>query len=476
MRDFFAPDDFYQFEKVTLPALLNQGWVRAESRLRHFETGRLIPVEIEGLVIEDAAGTPVCLATVTRDLTERYESQKQKERLETRLVQAQKMEALGRLTGGIAHDFNNSLTVILGYAAMLRSSDHITDKERRAATAIGEAGARSRDMIAQLLGFSRQQVIAPVALDLNKLLIDSQAILRRLVGEDVDLKVVPGDDLWSVLLDGNQVHQVLMNLAANARDAMPNGGKLTIETVNTVIDEVYARNDPAAHPGEYVLLAVTDSGVGMDEATAAQVFEPFFTTKQKGEGTGLGLATVYGIVRQNKGFINVYSEPGHGAVFKLYFPRFNGTPAALPGNQQERTTPASRKKGTVLLVEDDELVRSMTTDTLIHLGYTPLAAATPDEAIDICRNLATPIDLVVSDVVLGGMKGTELRDRLVEIRPALKVLFVSGYTSNVIVRHGVLKPGVDFLQKPFSIEALSMSIEALLAKSDRAAGAPDINA
>lgn len=462
--DFFAPADLERFEQFIMPAFLRAGWTRAESRLRHFRTGRLIPVEIEGLVIRDAHGAPVCLATVTRDLTERYEAQRQKEKLETRLVQAQKMEALGRLTGGIAHDFNNSLSVILGYAAMLACSDRLSAKEQDAVRAISDAGVRSRDMIGQLLGFSRQQVIAPLPLDLNRQIADSRDLLARLLGEDVELNVLPGDDLWSVMLDSTQVHQMLMNLAANARDAMPNGGKLTVETANVVVDEANGHHDPASPTGEYVLLAVSDTGIGMDEATVAQIFEPFFTTKERGEGTGLGLATVYGIVRQNRGFINVYSEPNRGATFKLYFPRLAGVVAAPSQQAPEPASAMSRRNGSILLVEDDELVRTMTADTLVYLGFEPLVAESPQDAIEICRDQTKPVDMVISDVVMPGMKGTDLRDRLLDLRPGLKVLFVSGYTSDVIVRHGVLRPGVHFLQKPFSVEGLAAKIEELLGR------------
>jgi two-component system, cell cycle sensor histidine kinase and response regulator CckA len=304
--------------------------------------------------------------------------------------------------------------------------------------------------------------VQPVVLDVNDVLTDMNKMLRRLIDEHIELTVTPGKDIGRIRADSGYVGQVLMNLVVNARDAMPNGGKLTIETSNTAIDEAYVRNDPAAHAGDYVLLAVTDTGIGMDEATAAQIFEPFFTTKQTGEGTGLGLATVYGIVRQNQGFINVYSERGYGATFKLYFPRFTGTPESRTEQAPGKALAAGERKGTILLVEDDDLVRSMTADTLVFLGYTPLTAATPQQAIEICCNPATQIDLVVSDVVMAGMKATDLRDRLVERRPGLKVLFVSGYTSNVIVRHGILKPGVDFLQKPFSVESLGARIEGLL--------------
>jgi len=460
--DFLPPQELGHFESAVMPALLRDGWVRVESKLRHFPSDRLIPVEIEGIVIRGEHGAPICLATVTRDLSERYEAGRQREKLETRLVQAQKMEALGRLTGGIAHDFNNSLTVILGYAALLLSSDQLNEKQQQALRGIREAGERSRDMVGQLLGFSRQQIITPRPLDLNRSVSQSHQILQRLVGEDVELDVFAGTDLWSVLLDPTQVYQVLVNLAANARDAMPSGGKLTIETSNAVIDATWEQGDPAATAGEYVMLAVGDTGVGMDAATAAQVFEPFFTTKPEGLGTGLGLATVYGIVRQNRGFIAVYSEPGIGTTFKLYFPRLVGAGEESVGASADGTPVSGSRRASVLLVEDDDLVRGMTADTLTYLGYAPLVAANAQEAIGICRTRANAVDLVITDVVMPEMKGTELRDRLVEIRPGLKVLFVSGYTSNVIVRHGVLKPGVDFLQKPFSMETLSSKIEEML--------------
>jgi PAS domain S-box-containing protein len=331
--DFLAPQELGHFESAVMPALLRDGWVRVESKLRHFPSGRLIPVEIEGIVIRDAYGVPICLATVTRDLTERYEAERQREKLETRLAQAQKMEALGRLTGGIAHDFNNSLTVILGYAALLLSSDHLNEKQLQALRGIREAGERSRDMVGQLLGFSRRQIITPRPLDLNRSVSQSHQILQRLVGEDVELDVSAGTGLWNVLLDPTQIYQVLVNLAANARDAMPSGGKLTIETSNAVIDETFGQGDPAVTAVEYVMLAVGDTGVGMDAATAAQAFEPFFTTKPEGLGTGLGLATVYGIVRQNRGFINVYSEPGIGTTFRIYLPPAGGRGRGIRGRQ-----------------------------------------------------------------------------------------------------------------------------------------------
>ncbi len=461
IADFFPPKEMQSFAESAMPVLLREGWVRKEFRLRHFRSGEPIPVEVEGILIRELNGTPICLATVTRDLTERYASERQRVKLEMQLVQAQKMEALGRLTGGIAHDFNNSLTVILGYAALVGASERLSEKERAAIKGIADAGRRSKDLVGQLLGFSRQQIIAPSPLNLNQTLVDSKQILARLLGEDVDLEVIPGENLWSVLLDTTQVDQVLMNLAANARDAMPHGGKLTLETSNAAIDSADARKNPAMQPGDYVLLTVSDTGIGMDEATAAQVFEPFFTTKDQGEGTGLGLATVYGIVRQNDGFINLYSEPDRGTTFNIYFPRFAG--ACAEAAEEAAETRPGVGKGNILLVEDDELVRNMTADTLLFLGYTPLVAGNAQEAINICENLATPIDLAISDVVMPGMRGTELRDRLIGIRPGLKVLFMSGYTSNVIVRHGVLKPGVHFLQKPFSVENLGARIEEILA-------------
>jgi two-component system, cell cycle sensor histidine kinase and response regulator CckA len=435
----------------------------AESLYRH-KDGHVYPVEIQSSFLE-FEGIEYKVSFI-RDITERREAERQKARLETHLMQAQKIEAVGRLTGGIAHDFNNSLTVILGYADMLKWSDHLSSEDRAAVESIANAGIRSRDLVSQLLGFSRQQVIAPRPLKLNRMLADSRLLLARLAGEDIELLTIPGENLWDVHLDETQVDRVLMNLVANARDAMPKGGRLTLETSNAVIDRAYAGRNPAAQAGEYVRLAVSDTGIGMDAGTAAHVFEPFFTTKGAGRGTGLGLATVDGIVRQNSGFVDVDTEPGRGTAFQIYFPRFvDGAldGAGDPPEPLEVPRTAGRANGAILLVEDDELVRNMTADALRFLGYSPIVAVNPKDALAICADHSRPIDLVISDVVMPDLNGPDLRDRLVRLRPHLNVLFVSGYTANVIVRHGVLEPGVHFLQKPFSFDSLGAKIEEILA-------------
>jgi two-component system cell cycle sensor histidine kinase/response regulator CckA len=438
-----------------------------ESRHRH-KDGHTYPVElaVSFLDFEDLE----YMVTFARDVTERYEAERQKARLETQLQQTQKMESLGRLTGGIAHDFNNSLSVILGYAEMLKTSPRVGQDAAEAVAAIWDAGIRSKDLVGQLLGFSRQQIIAPQPLNLNQVLAGSKQLLTRLIGEDIELQVSPGKSLWDVLLDPGQADQVLMNLAANARDAMPSGGKIMFATSNILVDETYRGHNPLAKVGDYVLLEVTDTGGGMDTETAVRAFEPFFTTKPRGKGTGLGLATVYGIVRQNKGFIILYTEPGHGTAFKIYFPRLTVATLAAVAATAAATTSRDRK-GTILLVEDDDLVRNMTAELLKTMGYTTLIAADGREAIRICEDSTQPVDLVITDVVMPELKGTELRDRLLVIRPDVPVLFVSGYSSDIVVRPGVLKPNVRFLQKPFSLTDLATNIDELLGTTRHAARA-----
>jgi len=455
--DFVPPEDLERLKTNILAALQRDGWVRTEGRLRNFRTGQAIPAEIEAILIRNAEGNPICQATVTRDLTERRAAEQHRAQLETQLAQAQKMEALGRLTGGIAHDFNNSLTVISGYAEMLASSKNLSPDDRDAVAGILNAGTRSRNLVKQLMGFSRQQVIRPRPLDLNRTLAESRPILARLVGENVQLRTVPGANLWDVLLDSTQVDQVLMNLVANARDAMPEGGKLTIETSNVAIGGASTGQNPPVPAGEYVLLTVSDTGIGMDAETALHVFEPFFTTREK--GTGLGLATVYGIVRQNHGFIHLASEPGRGTTFRIYFPRLRGGAAEREEGAPGVTSKASRS---ILLVEDNELVRGMTAEALRHFGYRAMVAESATEAARMCEDPDIAIDLVISDVMLPEIPGPELRDRLEKLRPGLPVLFVSGYTANVMARQGILRPGTHFLQKPFSLEALGGKIESIL--------------
>jgi len=403
--------------------------------------------------VQDATGRTVRLVGILEDITEL-------KRTEERFLQAQRMEAVGRLAGGIAHDFNNLLTAILGTAELLLEDLPATDPRRVDVEEIRKAGSRAADLTRQLLAFSRSQVLEPKVLDPNVMVADMDKLLRRLIGEDVELRTILAPDVGAVRADPGQLEQVIVNLAVNARDAMPKGGKLTIETANAELDASYVRQHEPVRPGAYVMLAVSDTGVGMDAATKARIFEPFFTTKEKGKGTGLGLATVYGIVKQSGGYIWAYSEPGQGATFKVYFPRVD-EPAAAPARPPRR--PAHlRGTETILLVEDDELVRHSTRRMLEAHGYRLLVAASGAEALKLVEAHVEPIHLVVTDVVMPGMSGREVVDRLRARRPDLKTLYLSGYTDEAIVHHGIIEPGIPFLQKPFTLEALGRKVREVL--------------
>jgi PAS domain S-box-containing protein len=396
---------------------------------------------------------------ILHDITERKKAEQERVRLEQQLVQAQKMESIGRLAGGVAHDFNNMLTVILGYAELLRLTLPEDSPFLKNIVEIERAAGRSRDITRQLLAFSRKQVIAPKSTNLNKLIISIQQTLVRLIGEDIELRFLPEEKLWNVKIDSAQFDQILVNLAANARDAMPDGGKLTIASKNVTLDEAYCGKNTGYTPGQYVLMEVSDNGTGMDSATLEHLFEPFFTTKEVDKGTGLGLATVYGIVKQNAGFINVYSEPGEGTTFRIYIPRDVST------EKDERKTPEApllTGSGTILLVEDDKMVRELTRTMLAELGYTVLTADTPQAALTLSKEKSNAIDLLITDVVMPGMKGPELRERIADMHPGIKVLFMSGYAENIIIHHGVLEQGVEFLQKPFTIQDLARKVHAVL--------------
>jgi signal transduction histidine kinase/ActR/RegA family two-component response regulator len=376
------------------------------------------------------------------------------------LRQAQKMEAVGRLAGGVAHDFNNLLTVISGYSelALRKLSDE--DPVRRNLLGIKSAGDRAADLTRQLLAFSRKQVLQPRVLKLNSVVADIDKMLKRLIGEDIDLRTVLEPALGQVMADPGQVEQILMNLVVNARDAMPQGGKLTIQTANIYLDEEYARTHSTAQAGWYIMLAVSDTGSGMDAATRDKIFEPFFTTKEVGKGTGLGLSTVYGIVEQSGGNIWVYSELGRGTTFKVYLPMIE---QEVEANTQY-TTPAAQATGTetVLLVEDEEMVRKMVREILQMRGYDVLEAQNGREALAIAVECERPIQLMVTDVVMPEMNGPELARRLAELLPDLKVLYMSGYTDEAIVHHGVLNEGVAFMEKPFTPDTLARRVREVL--------------
>ena len=379
---------------------------------------------------------------------------------EEQLRQSQKLEAVGQLAGGIAHDFNNLLTVINGYSDLSMKKLQAEDPLRLNLKEIRKAGDRAAALTRQLLAFSRKQVLQPKILDLNAIISELEKMLRRLIGEDIDLRTVCAPDLGSTKADPGQIGQVVMNLAVNARDAMPHGGKLTIETRNVQLTAEYARHHVAVIPGWYVLLAVSDTGSGMDEQTRERVFEPFFTTKETGQGTGLGLSTVYGIVKQSGGNIWVYTEPGMGTTFMVYLPRVDQ--GAEEYKQSLEVAEVLRGSETILLAEDEEMVRNLAREILGTYGYKVLDAASGGSALLICEQYKESIDLLLTDVVMPEMSGRKLADRLAGLRPAMKVLYMSGYADNAIVHQGVLEEGTNFIQKPFSPDALAGKVRDVL--------------
>ena len=378
-----------------------------------------------------------------------------RKQLEEQLLQSQKMEAIGQLAGGVAHDFNNMLSVILGYLELIKSGLSAGNPLLKDVLEIERAASHSRDITRQLLAFSRKQIIAPKTIDLNKLITQTEKTLSRLIGEDIHLRFLPENHLGKVRFDLSQMDQILVNLAVNARDAMPDGGMLTIDTSKVTLDEDYCRLHIECRPGHYVLMTVSDNGTGMEKETLSRIFEPFFTTKEVGKGTGLGLATIYGIVKQNGGYINVYSEPGKGTTFKIYIPRIMEEDEVI-----EKTEEVSLASGseTVLLVEDDDMVRRMTSAMLKKIGYKVVTAETPLEALSFCEKKDKHIDILLTDVVMPEMSGKDLRDKIKAMRPDIKVLYMSGYTADIILHHGVIDKGVYFVQKPFSLNDLSRKI------------------
>ncbi|MCD6305211.1 MAG: response regulator [Deltaproteobacteria bacterium] len=376
--------------------------------------------------------------------------------------QAQKMEAIGILAGGVAHDFNNILTTIIGNAGLALMEAEKDGPQWKEIEAIRTAGERAASLTRQLLAFSRKQIIRPEILDLNKILAEMEKMLARLIGEDVELLMVPGPALWQVKADPGQMEQVIMNLVVNARDAMPEGGKLTVETANADLDENYFRNHGLREekPGGYVMLAVSDSGTGMDKETQSHIFEPFFTTKERGKGTGLGLSTVHGIVKQNNGFIRVYSEPGQGSAFKVYLPKAKGDEASEEKDRHPVTGPGGSE--TVLIVEDDDLLRKLLQNTLQQYGYKVLEAENGEGALKLSEAYVGSIDLLITDVVMPKLGGKETAERLQSLHPRMKVLYMSGYTDNAIVHHGFLGTGLNFLEKPFSPEALLRKVREIM--------------
>jgi len=404
-------------------------------------------------------GEPVCRIAIS-DITGRKRAEAEHESLRTQLVQAQKIESVGRLAGGVAHDFNNMLGIILGYVELAMDRVGPDDPLHADLEEIRKAAQRSADLTRQLLAFARKQTIAPKVLDLNDTVEGLLKMLQRVIGEDITLDWKPGQGLWTIKMDPAQIDQILVNLCVNARDAIAGPGRITVETRNTVLDEESCARQAGSSPGEYVTLTVTDDGCGMDSMTFLLLFEPFFTTKEMGKGTGLGLATVYGIVQQNNGFINVDSEPGQGATFKIYLPRDAAEKKLQPGKVPAQTVAGGR--ATILLVEDDPAISKLTTILLERQGYTLLVASCPAEAIRLAGEHPGRIDLLLTDVIMPEMNGRELARSLVSSCPSLRCVFMSGYAADIIARHGVLDEGEHFIQKPFSLKEIMAKLKEVL--------------
>ncbi|GMV26050.1 MAG: hypothetical protein AMXMBFR58_20810 [Phycisphaerae bacterium] len=423
----------------------------AEYRVRHAD-GRALHVMDRSVLSFSERGEPAVVGLIL-DMSDR-------KRLEEELLQAQKLESIGRLAGGVAHDLNNWLTAILGFAGLARI-DHEVSHLLGYLDRIELAGNSAAKMTGQLLAYARRRVIEPRPCSLNDVVRDASSLLRPLLGEDIKVRIVPDPALWTVRVDPGQFEQVVVNLAVNARDAMPEGGVLTIETSNVELDDEYGRTHPEVTPGQHVLLAVSDTGTGIPPSQLTRIFDPFYTTKPRGAGTGLGLATVLGLVKQHHGHIWVYSEVGKGTTFKIYIPR---DAASRDGSQTPPTTDAAPGSGTetVLVVEDESLVRELAVAALRHRGYTVLEAGTAEEAVDHIRSFPGEIHLLLTDVIMPNMSGKQIAERMAAVRPATRVLYTSGYTDNVVVHHGILDNGVQFLQKPYTPVVLASKVRAVL--------------
>jgi two-component system cell cycle sensor histidine kinase/response regulator CckA len=415
--------------------------------------GTPITVRCSGRRINDENGMPAYFEVFAEDVTE-------KRVLEKQLRMAQKMEAIGRLSGGIAHDFNNLLGVIIGYSRVLKKELGANSALCEHAVEIEKAGQRAASLTKQLLAFSRQQVLTPAVLNLNTLVSDMEGMLPRLLGEDIAVSLALHSEVGSVKADQSQIEQVIMNLAVNARDAMPQGGKLKIQTANVELDQAYARDHPGSKAGNYVLLAVTDTGTGMNAETLAHIFEPFYTTKERGKGTGLGLATVYGIVKQSNGYIVVDSSPGRGTTFQIYLPQHIGKPAT-----EEREVDSGEKlrgSESILLVEDSEPLRKLAQTFLESAGFRVMSAEHGEDALQVASRHGKTFDLLLTDVVMPGMNGRVLAEQLLPRQPGMRVLYMSGYTDSFIAGHGVLEPGTHLLHKPFTDEVLIRKVREVL--------------
>ena len=450
LLDYFETND-----QTFLPIAAHRRAVAGEPMTFHVEwKSGSYACHVEPL--KDSDGQVSGAICMSLDITDRKQ-------LEEQLRQAQKMEAVGRLAGGIAHDFNNLLMVIQGYGDLLAERLPAGDPLRRNAEQIQMASQKASSLTRQLLAFSRKQMLAPKILNVQSVVADMEKILRRLIGEDIQLETSSAQDLGLIKADRSQIEQVILNLAVNARDAMPQGGRLTIETANVELDASYSHPPAVLSPGKYVMLAVTDNGCGMDAETQAHVFEPFFTTKEKGKGTGLGLATVYGVVKQSGGYVWVYSEPGRGTSFKIYLPRVeeSAAPASRDGNRVTGTL--ERGSETILLVEDEKGVRELAREYLTSSGYTVIEAENGHTALELAAMHVGPIHLLLTDVVMPGISGKELAQRVGQVRPGIKIIYMSGYTDQAVVHHGILENDAVLLQKPFTLLTLAGKLREILA-------------
>ena len=416
--------------------------------------------ELEQRVLERTAALSQAVTSLETEAAERKQAEQALRETEEQLRQSQKLEGVGQLAGGIAHDFNNLLTVITGYSDLLLIRHSLDDVAREKIQEIKSAGVRATSLTRQLLAFSRKQVLQPVVLDVNTLVEGIGKMLERLIGEHIEVTTLLRPGVAKINADPGQIEQVLINLVVNARDAMPIGGRIAVETANVELDSEYAKVNAPVKPGRYVMLSVTDNGTGMDSETQQRIFEPFFTTKEVGKGTGLGLSTVYGIVKQSGGSISMHSEVGKGTTFKIYLPRADDQ-CATPVSRQDPLEPINGTE-TILVVEDEEMVRKLAREVLDERGYRVLEAANGDEAIKICHEYENPIHLVLTDVVMPGMSGREVAQAIKTAHPEAAVLYMSGYTDDAIVRHGVLEPGINFIEKPFTSQALVSKVMSVL--------------
>ena len=453
----FDPEHYEGYQRI-LDKVRKGERLTAYDTVRRRKDGTNITVSVDICPIEVRDGVIVGASKIAHDIT-------RMKQLEEQFRQAQKMEAIGRLAGGVAHDFNNLLTVISFCSDTLLLDAPPSSSTRDYLTEIKDAGERAATLTRQLLAFSRKQILEPKVIELNTVVQSCETMLKRLVGEDVDLVAILDPALGRVKTDRGQLEQAIVNLVVNARDAMPQGGKLTLETANSVLDQTYRRSHAEVKPGRYVMLAVSDTGCGMDEPTRLRVFEPFFTTKAIGKGTGLGLAMVYGFIKQSGGQIYVYSEPGLGTTFKMYLPEVEAAPSSYAVPVVAELMP--RGTETILLAEDDDAVRAVTRRVLQSCGYTVLEAVHGGAAIRVLEQFGGPVQMLLSDVVMPEMGGRQLAERVAVLKPGIKVLCLSGYTADTVIRHGVLESEIAFLQKPFTPGMLVRKVREVLDQPDK---------